>query len=129
MITLSDGTTSLTLNQLLWPNRSRNRVLGSERVTLGNRLFVQRTGGSAGQEITLEARLQGSELLGWFTWSQVEQLMTWRDDATQLVLNYHSDIRPCMIPLSGVAIEPVLLYSNTIAPDAFCTGTLTLKEV
>lgn len=129
MITLSDGTVTLTLYHLLWQGRTADKSAGSERVTLGNRLVVQRLAGAAGQEIVLEARREGSGLLGWFLGSQLSQLEAWRDAGTTLTLNYDNDVRPCMIPLGGVNIDPVLLRSNAIDAAARCAGTLTLKEV
>ena len=128
MITLSDGTTTLTLNHVLWPNRSRDKALGSERVTMGGRLVVQRLVSPAGQDIVLEARRDGSHLAGWFVWSQVQQLMVWRDAGTSLTLDYDNDIRLCSIPLGGIDIEPIIPYSRNIDSAAKCAGTLTLKE-
>lgn len=127
MITLTDGTTTLTLNHLLWPNRSRARAFGSERQTFG-RLCVQRLAGSAGGDIILEARREGKNLLGWFVWSQVQQLMLWRDNGTSLTLNYDNDIRIGIIPMDGIEIEPVFLRSKTIDPAAKCAGVLIIKE-
>lgn len=129
MITLSDGTITLTLNHLLWTNRSRDKALGRERVTMGGGMYCQRYGFATGQDIILEARLQGSGLLGWFSWDQVLQLMLWRDAATRLVLTYDTEVRSCVIPLSGIDIEPVFSRSRSIDPAARCSGTLSLKEV
>lgn len=126
MVTLSDGTTTLTLNHVLWPNRSRNRVAGYDRSTLGGRLVSLRLP-LGGGEIRLEAR-RDDGLRGWFTWSQVEQLMSWRDNSTPLTLVYDGESRSCLIPVGGIDIEPVLSYSRAILADAKCAGTLLLKE-
>lgn len=129
MITLSDGATTITLFHLLWTNRSRNKALGSEQVTLGNTLVVERMVGSAGRKIILESRLEGNLLSGWFTWQQVEQLMLWRDNGSNLILTYDSDVRACMIPMDGIDIEPVFHRSKSIDQAATCAGILTLYEV
>lgn len=128
-ITLSDGTTTLTLKHLLWSNRSADQVAGSERVTLGGRLVTQRLATRTGREIVLEARLDGNSLRGWFTGSQVAQLKTWRNNATTLTLTYDTTVRSAVIPLAGIAIEPVLPRSTAIDGADICAGTLTLLEV
>jgi len=128
MITLSDGTTTMTLHHVLWINRSSDRAAGREIRTMGGRLVVQRLVGPSMQDIILEARLDGNRMYGWWLGSQLPQLEAWRDAGTPLVLNYDGDIRSCMIPLNGIEIEPVLQYSKTIAADSKCAGTLKLKE-
>lgn len=130
MITLSDGTTTLTLHHVLWTNRGQQPgVAGSERVTLGGRLVVDRLPVKAGREIILEARLDGNMLNGWFWWSQFAQLEAWRDAGTTLILDYDGEVRSAIIPLSGIEISPVFLRSNEPEPDTRCAGTLTLIEV
>lgn len=130
MITLTDGTTTITLNHVLWTNRgSQPGAKGQERVTLGNRLAVDRFAGTAGREITLEARLDGSYLKGWFLWSQLSQLEIWRDAGTTLILDYDDEIRTGVIPRSGIDISPVFLRSNEPDPATKCAGTLTIIEV
>ncbi len=130
MITLSDGVTTLTLNHILWPNRGLGAgAAGSERVTLGNRLVVQRLTGSAGREIILEARLDGSHLKGWWLWSQVGQLELWRDLGTTLTLNYDGEIRRGVVPLDGIDIAPVFSRSTTPVPGDLCAGVLKIHEV
>lgn len=132
MNTLSDGTTTLTLYHVLWPNRSADQVAGSERVTLGGRVVTQRQGFRAGREIVLEARLDGG-LRGYFTGAQVEQLKIWRDAATTLTMTYDSQVVRGVIPLSGIAIEPVLQRSinvpTAVAAAQKCAGTLTILRV
>jgi hypothetical protein len=128
-ITLSDGTTTLTLNHVLWSNRSADQVAGSERVTIGGRLVSQRLATRAGREIILEARLEGNSLRGWFTGTQVAKFKQWRDNATTLTLTYDTTVRSAVIPLSGISIEPVLPRSTAIDGADICAGTLTLLEV
>ena len=132
-ISLTDGITSLTLHQLLWPNRSDDQVAGSERVTIGGRLVVQRLASRAGREIVLEARLDGNSLRGWFTGAQIEQFKLWRDSGATLTLTFDTVTRSCVIPLSGISIEPVLQRSQGVPSDVaaaqICAGTLTLLEV
>lgn len=133
MNTLSDGITTLTFYHVLWTNRSDDAVAGSERVTLGGRLVVQRLGSRAGREIVLEARLDGNALRGWFTGAQVEQLKVWRDAGSTLTLTFDTVTRSCVIPLSGISIEPVLQRSQGVPSDVaaaqICAGTLTLLKV
>jgi hypothetical protein len=130
MITLTDGTTTLTLNHVLWTNRAQaSGVSGSEQVTLGGRLVVTRGPGPAGRQIILAAQLEGKNMRGWFTWAQVEQFMIWRDSGTTLVLNYNGEIRAAMIPLSGIDITPVIQASTAPAAGTICAGTLSMIEV
>lgn len=129
MITLTDGSTVLTLNHILWPNRAQSPgVGGSEQLTIGGRLNVQRAGGSGGREISLVASLSGDSLRGWWTWSQVVQLMAWRDAGTTLTLSYDGETRTGVIPISGIDISPVRQTSNAPGTDQICAGTLTIVE-
>jgi len=130
MITLSDGTATITLHHLLWTNRGQQPgAKGQERVTLGNRLAVDRLAGTAGREIVLEARLDGNLLKGWFEWSQLPQLEAWRDAGTTLILDYDGEVRAGIIPLAGVDISPVFLRSNEPDSGTKCAGTLIIIEV
>lgn len=128
-ITLSDGATTLTLNQLLWSDRNRTMAVGREQMTLGGSMHIQRMSVSAGTEIVLDARLSGGSLRGWFVWGQVGQLRSWRDAATVLTLVYDSDSRTVIIPLDGIDITPIKDQSITITDTALCAGSLTLFEV
>lgn len=126
MISVTDGTTTLTLNGLLWTNRSGGRTAGSDRRTFG-RLVVQRLEGGNTKEITLESRLDGNNLQGWYTWAQAKQLMTWRDNGTALTLIYDTETYRGVIPIGGIDIQPVISYSRTIPDTDKCFGTTIIN--
>jgi len=126
---LTDGVTSIEAKGVVWSDRSRDNAAGSERVTLGMRLVAQRLYGGAGKPITIEAKLDGSRLLGCFYFSQLPQLKTWRDAATPLTMTFDTEIRTVVIPLGGINLEPVRQYDRTPTGDEPCSGTLNLLEV
>jgi len=130
MITLTAGGTTLTLNHVLWTDRAQGPgAAGSERVTLGGRLVVQRLSSAAGRSITIEAVVDGNHLKGWFAWSQVQQLMAWRDAGTTITADYDGEVRSAIIPLTGIDLAPLFPRSNEPLPDTRCVGTLTMIEV
>ncbi len=130
MITLSDGATTLSFKGLTWSDRSRDKALGNERVTMGLRVVTQRLVGSAGKPITLEAKFDGGRLKGWYTFAQVDQLMAWRDNAVTLTLVFDNDTRFGVIPLGGLEnIEPVRQFDKTPGSDEVCAGKLIILEM
>ncbi len=128
-ITITDGTTALTLSPyLLTPDKANiQQAAGSERVTLGRRLVVNRLPGTGGNKIHLQAVNDNGSLRGSFTWSQAGKFRSWSDAGTVLTLSIHGALYLGVIPLDGVDIAPVTPKTNQ--PDAsLCTGTLTLME-
>lgn len=128
MITISDGLTTLAFRGLTWTDRSRDKSMGGEQVTLGMCLISHRLLGSAGKSITLEAKFEGNTLRGWYTFKQVDQLMTWRDLGTPLTLVFDTETRFGVIPLGGIDIEPVRQFDKTPGAEEVCAGTLTILE-
>jgi hypothetical protein len=129
-ISISDGTTTLALSPyLLWSVKNNTpRVSGSERQTLGNRLCVQRFGGSGGSKISLEAINDNGSLKGSFTWGQAMQFRTWSDLGQTLTLNLHNVSFEVVIPLAG-GVNILAVVPKTNQPsDSLCSGTLELIE-
>jgi len=126
MITITDGSTTIILNHVLWQNRDTDNSAGSDRRTFGG-IVSQRLAGSWGS-IILESILDGTTLRGWFTWAQVRQLKLWRDSAAKLTLNYAGDVRNVLIAIAGIVINPVIIRSTEPQDTDKCAGSLTLLQ-
>ncbi|SDP69778.1 hypothetical protein [Desulforhopalus singaporensis] len=75
---------------------------GSEHVTLGGSLIVQRFSGDYPKEITLTAKLEGNKLFGYFTTEQVEYLRLIADSGEPVPFEYHGRQMNIVIPLDGI---------------------------
>ncbi|BDD88699.1 hypothetical protein [Desulfofustis limnaeus] len=106
---------------------SASRASGSERLTLGRQVIIQRSPEGAGRLITLTARLDGSRLIGRFTREQVEQIRAWRDAGTVLNFTYHGYTADVVVRMDGVAVEAVGDRTDPPAGHPY-TGTITLME-
>ncbi len=100
---------------------------GSERLTLGREVIIQRSPIGAGREITLTARLDGNRLIGRFTRAQIEAITAWRDAGTVLPFVYHAYTADVVVRMGGVAVEAVGDRTDPPAGHPF-TGTITLME-
>jgi hypothetical protein len=106
---------------------SASRASGSERLSLGRTLVIQRSPEGAGRLITLTARLDGNRLIGRFTRAQVEQIRAWRDAGTVLAFDYHGYTADVVVRMDGVQVEAVGDRTDPPAGHPY-TGTVTLME-
>ncbi|MCB2218053.1 MAG: hypothetical protein KQH59_18480 [Desulfobulbaceae bacterium] len=106
---------------------SASRASGSERLTLGRQLVIQRSPEGAGRLITLTARLDGNRLIGKFSRAQVEQIRAWRDAGTVLAFDYHGSTADVVVQMGGVQVEAVGDRTDPPAGHPY-TGTITLME-
>lgn len=124
--TLSDGTTTIALNHVIWTNRKNGaRVPGSEHRTLGGVTIVQRLNGVGVPEIILEGILDGQKVKGYFLWSDACQFEIWRDEGSSLKLKYDGEEHNVIIPMDGVNMRLIFPRCNP-KNSAKCVGTLRL---
>jgi hypothetical protein len=106
---------------------SAARSSGSERLTLGRQVIIQRSPAGGGRLITLTARLDGNRLIGRFSRAQVEQIRAWRDAGTVLNFDYHGYTADVVVRMDGVQVEAVGDRTDPPAGHPY-TGTVTLME-
>ena len=130
MITLSDATTTLTLNpDLYWSDEYNWNPVGQEvdRSVTGSNI-VQVAGMVSGRPITLEPEDDGS---AWSARTQVEQLRNWAAvPGKEMTLTLGGIARKVIFRHQdgGFEARPVLHYREMIGAD-FYLITLRLMEV
>ncbi len=120
---------SVTLNDhVSWRGRWNQGVPGSERVTLGNVVVVNRLSGQANPDVVLEAREEDNVRKGYYTQAQIEALIVYRDAGTVLSINYHGIIFTAIIKIDGIQVQKTL-WQSTFTADERYVGSITFKRV
>jgi hypothetical protein len=120
----------VTLNShLSWQKRwDTSEVSGEEATTLGGRSVFTR-GPESLQDIVLECIEEDNIRKGYFTQSQLESLIVFRDAGTTIILSYHSESSIAVgIRLNGINVKKTLWNSEFTDEDRY-VGTITLKRV
>jgi len=127
-MTITLGTISLN-DHVSWRGRWNEPVVpGSEMVTLGGKVIVQRDIASNSSEIVLEAIEENNVRKGYFTQSQLEGIRAYRDAGTVVSLSYHGESVNVIVKNDGIQVEKVLWQSTFDALEKYL-GSITLMRV
>lgn len=131
MTTLSDGATTVTLNEdgLMWADEfAWNPVEQSTQRTITGALVVQASARVAGRPITLAAEDDNS---GWVTRSALEQCRVWAAiPGKQMTLTYRGAPHSVIWRHEDTAIDaaPVAAFNDVQAGDYY-RATLRFMEI
>ena len=127
-MTIMLGSVSLN-DHVSWRGRwNEPTVPGSELVTLGGRVYVQRDIASNASEIVLEAIEENNVRKGYFTQSQLEGIRAYRDAGTVVTLSYHGESISVVVKNDGIQVEKVL-WKSTFDTSEKYLGSITLMRV
>lgn len=122
------GTVSLNAH-VSWRGRWNEPVVpGSELVTLGGKVIVQRDIASNSSEIVLEAIEEDNVRKGYFTQTQLEGIRAYRDAGTVIALSYHGETINVIVKNDGIQVEKVLWKSTFDNLERYI-GSITLMRV
>ena len=121
---------SVTLNDhISWRGRWNEPITpGSEMVTLGGLVIVQRDIANDSSEIVLEAIEEDNVRKGYFTQPQLEGIRAYRDAGVAIVLSYHGESINVIVKNEGIRVEKVLWKSAFDNLEKYL-GSITLMRV
>lgn len=126
-MTITIGTTTLN-DHVSWRNRYAHGVPGSERVTLGNLVVINRLTGQSTPDIVLEAREEDNVRKGYFLKDELVALAAYRDSGEVVAVNYHGETFTAVVKIDGISVEKVLWQSQDTTGEKYL-GTITLKRL
>jgi hypothetical protein len=105
--------------------KNRRPVVISSQPTILGREVVQSAPVLSGQRLVLEARLDGQQILGHFTGTQIDAIRALWDGST-IPLVHH--LGSWQVVIESIDVYEVQDYADPVAADLY-VGTVTMIEV